>query len=65
MDRKFDLIVTVCDSARESCPIFPGGELIHHSFRDPSDLKGSEKEILAHVREIRDEIKLWVKLYFK
>lgn len=65
IDRKFDLIVTVCDSARESCPIFPGGELIHHSFRDPSDLKGSEKEILAQVREIRDEIKLWVKLYFK
>jgi arsenate reductase len=65
LDRNFDLVVTVCDSARESCPIFPGEELIHHSFRDPSSLKGSEEEVLAHVRGIRDKIKDWVIEYFK
>ena len=65
LDRDFDIVVTVCDDARESCPIFPGDELIHHGFRDPSTLKGSEDEVLAQVREIRDEIKMWVKEYFK
>lgn len=65
LDRNFDLVVTVCDNAREECPIFPGDELIHHAFRDPSTLRGSEEEVLAQVREIRDEIKGWVKEYFK
>ena len=65
LDRNFDLVVTVCDSARESCPIFPGDELIHHAFRDPSTLRGSEDEVLAQVREIRDEIREWVTEYFK
>jgi len=65
LDRDFDIVVTVCDDARESCPVFPGDELVHHGFRDPSTLKGSEDEVLAQVREIRDEIKKWVKEYFK
>ena len=65
LDRNFDLVVTVCDSARESCPIFPGDELIHHGFRDPSTIEGSEEEVLARVREIRDEIREWVKDYFR
>ena len=65
LDRDFDIVVTVCDDARESCPIFPGDELIHHGFRDPSTLKGSEDEVLAQVRKIRNGIKEWVKEYFK
>jgi len=65
LDMNFDLVVTVCDDARESCPVFPGDELVHHGFRDPSTLKGSEDEVLAQLREIRDEIKKWVKEYFK
>jgi arsenate reductase len=64
LDRDLDLVVTVCDSAREACPVFPGGELVHHSFRDPSTITGSEEEVLAQVREIRDEIKDWVKVTF-
>jgi len=64
LERNFDTVVTVCDDARESCPVFPGDELVHHGFRDPSALKGSEEEVLAQVREIRDEIKTWVKEYF-
>jgi arsenate reductase len=65
LDGNFDLVVTVCDNAREECPIFPGDELIHHAFRDPSTLRGSEEEVLAQVRMIRNEIKGWVKEYFK
>jgi arsenate reductase (thioredoxin) len=65
LDRNFDLVVTVCDNARESCPVFPGDDLVHQSFKDPSRLKGSEEEVLAQVREIRDKIKEWVKTYFK
>lgn len=65
LNRDIDLVVTVCDNARESCPIFPGGELVHHGFRDPSSITGSEKETLAQVRIIRDEIKDWIRDYFK
>ena len=37
----FDFVVTVCDSARESCPFFPGNNIMHKSFEDPSSAKGS------------------------
>lgn len=65
MDANFDLVVTVCDGAKEACPFFPGEELVHHSFKDPSSLRGTEEEILDQTREIRDEIKKWIKDYFK
>jgi len=61
----FDYVVTVCDLAKESCPFFPGKEIIHKSFPDPSQLKGSETEILEGFREIRDEIMAWVASTFK
>ncbi len=58
----FDLVLTVCDHARETCPWFPSGaELIHHSFSDPSKLKGSEDEIKAAFRKTRSEIKDYCK----
>jgi arsenate reductase len=65
LDWDFDLVITVCDDARETCPIFPSGELIHQSFKDPSSIVGSENKLLEQVGEIRDEIKNWVKTYFK
>ena len=56
----FDLVITVCDSIRESCPVFPGGgKKIHRSFEDPPALAksaGSEEETLEHYRRVRDEI---------
>ncbi len=62
---KFDLVVTVCDRAKERCPFFPGAtEQIHKSFRDPANLKGSEKELLAEFRQVRDEIRDWIIEYF-
>ncbi len=65
IDEIFDYVVTVCDQAKESCPFFPGRKIIHQSFPDPSQLKGSETEILEGFREIRDEIMAWVASVFK
>jgi arsenate reductase len=53
----FDYVLTVCDNAKESCPIFPGKAVtIHRNFEDPATLEGSEGERLAAFRRIRDEI---------
>ena len=53
----FDLVVTVCDSAAEECPLWLGsGERIHQSFPDPAVANGTEEEILAVFRQVRDEI---------
>ncbi len=55
---EFDYIITVCDNAKESCPIFPGsGKRIHWSFKDPADAVGSEEEVLNEFRTVRNQIK--------
>lgn len=54
----FDLVLTVCDHAREHCPWFPtDARRIHHSFPDPAKAKGTEEEIRASFRTVRDQIK--------
>jgi len=60
----FDLVVTVCDDARESCPFFPGKKRIHKSFEDPALAGGSEEEILDVFRRVRDDIRDWIIGYF-
>lgn len=62
--RTFEFVVTVCDQTRESCPFFPGEKEINKSFPDPSAFTGSEQEILAKTRVVRDEIKAWVENTF-
>ena len=58
LDKRWDLVVTVCDSARESCPLFPGAaEQIHLSFPDPVLAVGSEEERLVVYRAVRDDIR--------
>ncbi len=65
IETKFDYIVTVCDTAKESCPFFPGkGSRIHKSFADPAAFSGSPEEILNKFREIRDEIDSWLRVTF-
>ena len=57
-DQEFDYIITVCDNARESCPVFPGhAKRIHWSFDDPAAAEGREEEKLGVFRRVRDEIK--------
>ena len=64
--QSFDYVVTVCDNARDSCPLFPAGtERIHWSFEDPAAVQGSEQERLAAFRRIRDQIHERVKTFFK
>jgi arsenate reductase len=54
----FDLILTVCDHASERCPIFPSSaKRIHYNFPDPAKATGTEAEITAAFRQVRDEIK--------
>lgn len=55
----FDYVVTVCDNAKESCPVFTGKvkNTIHIGFVDPADAKGTPEEILNEYREVRDEIR--------
>ena len=57
-DELFDYVLTVCDNARETCPIFPGQtNRIHQNFEDPAAVQGSEKERLAAFRRVRDQIR--------
>jgi len=64
LEMDFNLVVTVCDGVKEACPVFPGDELIHHGFEDPSSLEGNETQVLEKTRIIRDEIKKWILDYF-
>jgi arsenate reductase len=53
MGRKFDYIITVCDSARQNCPVFPGeGERFHWGYPDPSAATGTEEERLEAFRRV-------------
>ncbi|HIJ52653.1 MAG TPA: arsenate reductase ArsC [Planctomycetes bacterium] len=57
----FDYVVTVCDNAREQCPIFPGRTRhVHKSFDDPYFATGSEEEIMAVFRRVRDDIRAFI-----
>ena len=57
LGERFDWVVTVCDRARETCPVFPGAEATAHwSFDDPADATGTPDERLAVFRRIRDQI---------
>jgi arsenate reductase len=57
IDQDFDLVVTVCDSAAEDCPVWlKSGRQIHHSFPDPAAFTGEIEETLAVFRQVRDDI---------
>jgi len=59
LDEEWHYVVTVCDNAKETCPVFLGKvkQQLHIGFEDPAEATGTEKEILAEFRRIRDEIK--------
>lgn len=53
----FDLVVTVCDSAAEECPVWLGnGKRVHHSFPDPAKTEGTDEEVMEVFRAVRDDI---------
>ena len=59
LSQSFDYVITVCDNAKESCPVFMGKvkHRIHIGFDDPADAFGAEEEIMPVYRRVRDEIK--------
>lgn len=65
-DQTFDYVITVCDSARERCPWFPARiQRLHHSFPDPAQATGTEEEVMAAFRRVRDEIKAFVQEFLR
>ncbi len=64
--RSFDYVVTVCDNARDNCPVFPAGTArLHWSFEDPAAVEGNEDQRLAAFRRIRDQIHERVKAFVR
>ena len=59
IDQTFDFVITVCDDAKESCPVFTGkvNHRLHIGFDDPAKVSGSNEYVLSEFRRIRDEIK--------
>ena len=65
LTQEIDLILTVCDNAKEICPIFPNRtDFVHFSFDDPASAKGSDDEKLIVYRRVRDEINAFLKSNF-
>jgi arsenate reductase len=62
---KFDYVVTVCDRAKEVCPFFPGKQVLHKSFLDPSAFTGPDEKILKETSQVRDKIKDWIDKTFR
>jgi arsenate reductase len=59
IEESFDYVITVCDDARENCPVFTGNvkHRLHIGFRDPASATGTREEIMDVFRRVRDEIK--------
>jgi arsenate reductase len=64
--RSFDFVLTVCDNANETCPIYPGhGTRPHRNFDDPAAVEGAEEMRLAAFRRVRDEIRAYLRTFGK
>lgn len=64
LDRKITTVITVCGKADQACPMFPGQvNRYHWGFDDPAQAKGTEAEVLAEFRRVRDGIKLVFEAY--
>jgi arsenate reductase len=62
----FDYVITVCDNAKESCPVFAGKtKLVHWNLKDPAEAKGTPEEKLLIFRKVRDEIKKYILDFLK
>lgn len=59
LNEPWDYVITVCDGANETCPMFTGevGKRLHIGFDDPSDAVGSDEFVMSEFRRVRDEIK--------
>ena len=63
---EFDYVISVCDNAKERCPIFPGKAIkLHHNFPDPAKAKGTEQEIENEFKRVREMIKVYCKNFLQ
>ena len=64
--QQFDYVITVCDNAKETCPVFTGKveNMVHIGFEDPAEATGTEEEIWQIFRKVRDEIYIKFDEYF-
>ena len=67
LNQSFDYVITVCDNAKETCPVFTGKvkHRLHIGFEDPADATGTEEEIIAVFRKVRDQIKVEFYNFYK
>jgi len=66
LEEPFDYVITVCDNAKESCPVFPGNaERIHWSFDDPAAYEGTDDEKLSEFIRVRDQIFEKLRTFFE
>lgn len=64
VDHDFDLVITVCDSARETCPVYPAARMtLHWPFIDPADATGTDEEKMKVFRDVRDQIDARIRGY--
>ena len=62
----FDYVFTVCDNAKEACPVYPNAKmLLHHSFPDPADATGTEQEQLKVYIEVRNQLRDYFNAFFE
>lgn len=65
-DIDFDYVITVCDNAKERCPYFPSSaEKFHQNFPDPAKASGTEAEVMAQFRQVREQIKQYCKAFIQ
>lgn len=64
LGQPFDYVVTVCDRARESCPVFPGGaQTLHWGFDDPAEATGTDEQRLEVFRRVMGEIAVRIRMF--
>jgi len=62
--QSFDYVITVCDNAKESCPVFPATTMrIHWSLEDPAAVQGMEEQRLVEFRRVRDQLRLLLRQF--
>jgi arsenate reductase len=64
--QEFDYVLTVCDNAKETCPVFFGkATRLHYSFDDPAAVEGTDEKRLAEFRRVRDELRSYLRTFAK